>query len=500
MPDEKTGIRGFFSHALRPKKSRQVLRKKGFSASSTDLSRTTTLTNNDSYSSYNESIPPVPKLTPLAAHNAKYRHLHAQQDTQLGETRDHTAVIHAIGVQTFDTDSDADGFNGRDTRPPGESLIASLPDDLWMMIAAEYLSPADGAQLALASRTLYTRLYPYPWRNLNKEEYTDERSDFLVSQDKYYPHHLLCFPCGKFHRRIKEGNETIQPAKVINPLFDCPNARNNLRPPPRHRITHGRTIPFTFVQLATRPKRFKNPLYGIPDPLTLSRRWRRDGWSHQSRFLVHNNRLLMRVTSHTFAEAGLPPSSQRLLLYSREDYWPYFSACAHWRDGDLMSACKCALGHIPASRRTEGLQGLEHRAKDMVHSRVHDPNALTTLCGHCRPMRRCPDCPSEYLIEVKLTEDREPGVGSKPGRFRHAIVVTRWCDLGDGSSPRRSKEWAACNGDPGGEGYDSFKVLGKRAISGIFESAFTDETIPGQRIISMNPRGKRLGEEGNSWY
>jgi hypothetical protein len=61
-----------------------------------------------------------------------------------------------------------------------------------------------------------------------------------------------------------------------------------------------------------------------------------------------------------------------------------------------------------------------------------------------------------------------------------------------------SREWAACNGEL--EGYDSFKTLGKRAISGIFESAFTDETIPGQRIISMNPSGKRLGEKGNSWY
>ncbi|KAL4908256.1 hypothetical protein BDW74DRAFT_147145, partial [Aspergillus multicolor] len=490
MPEEKQGLRGLFSRALRPKKSRQVLRKQtsASTTASTALSTTTTLTNN-------EDVPPVPTLAPLAAHNEKYRHVHAQQDTQLGEALDHTTVIHAIGIQNFDTDSDTDNIYGRDTRPPGEPLIASLPDDLWMQIAG-HLTPADGARLAISSRTLYARLYPYPWRWLNEPEHTDERADFLVSQDRYYPHHLLCFPCGRFHLRTQEGRETLQPAKVLNPLFDCPNVQNNLRPPARHRITHGRTIPFTFVQLATRPYRFKSPIYGLSDPtLALSRRWRRDDWSHQSRFHVHNGRLLMRVTSQTFAEPGLPPSSQRMLLYSREDYWPYFSACAHWRDGDLMSAAKCALGHIPLSRRTEGLQGLEHRAKDMAHRRVHNPNAIATLCSHCRPMRRCPDCPSEYLIEVKLTEQREAGVQS---RFRHAIVVTRWCDLGDGSSPRLSKEWAACNGEL--EGYDSFQVLGRRAISGIFESAFTDETIPGQRIISMNPTGKRLGEEGNSWY
>jgi hypothetical protein len=493
MSEEKHGFRAFISHALRPKKSRQVLRKKNFSASSTDLSTTTTTTTLRTLTKDDE-VPPLPSLTPLQAHNAKYRSVHSQQDTQLGEALDHTAVIHAIGLQTFDTDSDADGFNIRDNRPPGEPLIALLPNDLWMSIA-DFLTPADAANLALASRTLYSRLGLLPWRFLSQPENTDDRADFLVSQDRYYPHHLLCFPCGRFHVRTKEGHETLQPANVLNPLFNCPNIRNNLRPPARHRITHGRTLPFTFVQLACRPARFKSPLFGIPDPTTLSRRWRRNDWSHQSRFLVHNGHLLMRVISSTFAEPGLPPSSQRLLLYSRDDYWPYFSACAHWRDGELMSVAKCALTHIPTTRRTEALQGLEHRAKDMYHGRAFNPNALASLCGHCQPMRRCPDCPSEYLVEVKLTEEREAGVKS---RFRHAIVVTRWCDLGNGTSPRLSREWAACNGEL--EGYDSFKTLGKRAISGIFESAFTDETIPGQRIISMNPSGKRLGEKGNSWY
>ncbi|KAF7586590.1 hypothetical protein BBP40_008635 [Aspergillus hancockii] len=238
------------------------------------------------------------------------------------------------------------------------------------------------------------------------------------------------------------------------------------------------------------------PKYGLP-PDSLSRRWRRDGWSHHTRYHLHQGRLLMRVVSTAFADPALTPSQQRLLLYSREDYWPYFSACAHWRDGELMNVCKCALSHIPVPRETAGLQGLEHRAKDMYHRRAHNPNALATLCGKCRPMRRCPECPSEYLVEVKITEDRS-SASSK--MFRHAIVVTRWCDLGDGRSPRLSREWAAVNGDEAGEGYDSFAVMGKRSISGIFEAAITDDTLPGQRIISMNPKGLKLGEAGNNWY
>lgn len=110
-------------------------------------------------------------------------------------------------------------------------------------------------------------------------------------------------------------------------------------------------------------------------------------------------------------------------------------------------------------------------------------------------MRRCPECPSEYLVEIKLTEDR---TDPRSLHFRHAIVVTRWCDLGDGKSPRLSKEWAACNGLL--EGYDSFQMLGKRSISGIFEASIADDTLPGQRIISMNPKGKKRGEDGTGWY
>ena len=107
-------------------------------------------------------------------------------------------------------------------------------------------------------------------------------------------------------------------------------------------------------------------------------------------------------------------------------------------------------------------------------------------------MRRCPNCPTEYLVQIKLVEDRTDPVKM----FKHAIVVTRWSDLGDGTSPR-SPQWAACNGEIE---YDSFKTLGKRAISGIFESHFTAEFIPGQRILSLNPKNERKGEAGHRWY
>ncbi|KAJ5570093.1 uncharacterized protein N7459_009523 [Penicillium hispanicum] len=479
-PGQKQGFRSFMSSALRPKKSRQTLRKG--SRSTTDLRLPA--------SPSNKELPPLPDLAPLQVHRQKYKQAHAQIDTQLGERRDYTAIIHSLGVlEPDDSYGPAELDNAH--RPPGEGDIAKLSRRLWAHIAS-YLNPADAASLAVASITLYRRLGPWYFMPLDAQQNYDYRMDFLARLDQALPHHLLCFPCGRFHRRTQEGRERLKPSHVVNPLFNCPEATNSLNPPPRHRITHGRMLPFTFVQLVLRAHRF-GPKYGL-SPDSIGRRWERDGWSHSSRFHIHEGHLLMRVTSQTFAEGGMPPSSQRILLFSRDDYWPYFSACAHWRDGELMPACKCALSHIPKPRATGGLQTVEHKVKDRWAGRRFDPNELVTLCGFCRPVRRCPECPTEYLIEVKLSEDR-----SSPGGmvFKQAIVVTRWTDLGDGTTPR-CPAWGAVNGQ--NANYDSFRHYAKRGIASIFEAAFTADTLPGQRVISMNPKRKKLGENGNDWY
>lgn len=120
-------------------------------------------------------------------------------------------------------------------------------------------------------------------------------------------------------------------------------------------------------------------------------------------------------------------------------------------------------------------------------------------------MRRCPKCPTEYLIEIKLVED--PNAQDRASTFKQAIVVTRWSDLGEGRVPWEG-EWAACNGLPQqddmgnekGAPYNSFKEIGPRAISGVFEGHFTAEAIPPQRILSLNPAGVEKGEEGHDWY
>jgi hypothetical protein len=206
--------------------------------------------------------------------------------------------------------------------------------------------------------------------------------------------------------------------------------------------------------------------------------------------MIHDGHLLMRIRSQVFAPPKLTETAERHLLYERDEYLPYFSVCAHWRDGELMRLCKCALSHIPEPPKSYARQLKEHPSLSRSAAR---PNYIVRMCDECRPARRCPDCPTEYLIEVNLTEDKTDPIN----RFKHALVVTRWSDLGDGTSPTASQEYCAVNGI--NADYDSFSHVGRRAVAGIFQSKMSG-SIPGQRMISLNPKNKKSGEDGHGWY
>jgi hypothetical protein len=409
------------------------------------------------------------------------------RNEQTGE--DHTDLIHGLAHRESNDSLDSlpKEYLARDTRPPGEPLIASLPSVLWEQITS-YLSACEAANLTFSSKTLLERLGPAPWLALEQPENHEEKIKFLLGMDRFLPDHLLCFFCAAYHLRTRRGNERLKATSIPNQLYVCPNFGKAGMTPPRIRLTRGHALPFTFVQLVLRAKKY-SPDYGLP-PEVLSKRYKdtESEWQHQTRYYIHKGHLLLRVVSRSFAEPDLPPSGLRHLLYSREDFTPYFSACAHWRDGELMDICKCALGHIPKHRQPITQQLTKG---PRIQFDLRNPNPIVTLCSVCRPMRRCPECPTEYLVELKLSEDKnDPLV-----RFKQSIVVTRWSDLGDGSSPS-SPEWAAVSGE---QAYDSFARIGRRGVSGIFESQ-SGVTMPGQRLLSLNPKMEKLGEEGHRWY
>ena len=411
-------------------------------------------------------------------------------DKQTGERKDHTLMLHSlVHSESFD-EADEVHRESLDTRPPGDDMIASVPQDIWMLIA-DYLTPAETANLAFSGKAFADYLADRAWNALDQPENYQYRTKFLLPMDQYLPNHLFCFPCAKYHLRTQKGREVLKTTSTPNPVFNCPNANSNLLPQPRTRLTPGRMIPFPFIQLAMRRHRYGRD-YGI-DPDLMGRLWKQGDWTHASRFQIINNHMYLRCVSTTFAMPNMTPAGLRMLLYSREDYTPYFSICAHWQDGELMKVCKCAISHIPERRFDGGVEGLGNRVKDRWHGNKYNPLEMVTLCSRCQPMRRCPECPTEYLVEIRLAED------TTDNTFKRAISVTRWSDLGDGISPL-SPEWAACNGLSPPGSYDSFAMTGKRAISGTFEAKSTEEHIPTARMLNLNPKMRKEGEEGDGWY
>jgi hypothetical protein len=376
-----------------------------------------------------------------------------------------------------------------------ERMIDALPDEIWQRVTS-FLNAADAAHLAMTSKTLHRKLGPGVLQLLNLPENRHDKLAFLRHMDYWLPRHLLCFPCGQYHLRLKPGKESLKLDYVGNPLFACPSVKSTVLP--RMRLSHARELPYAYVQLVLR--RSHSKVHGVEQE-SLARRWRHaeSGWSFRSRYLEHDNRLLMRVVS----TKSVPPAStltktvERHILYDREEYIPYFSVCAHWRDGDLMDMCKCAMSHVPAPPESY-YQQLKKAPK--IHRGLAHPQFIVRGCDWCRPARRCPECPTEYLVEIQMVEDSKDE--ARP--FKHNIVVTRWSDLGDGSSPYTSPEWTAVNGiavpeEQNGHNYESFSHVGRRAVSGIFESRISG-SIPGQRMLSLNPKNKKLGEEGHGWY
>lgn len=249
----------------------------------------------------------------------------------------------------------------------------------------------------------------------------------------------------------------------------------------------------------------------------------------------------MRLSSSCPADPNLTASEQRLLLFSRTDYTPYFSVCAHWADGALIPLAKCALSHVPGPGVGIKEQMRQNPGKTPEWG-LRKADLMPRGCEECRCLRRCAECPTEYLVEVKMVEDRGGGViggarrkssvttttetrrgsagvpaaGSGKSGFRHALCVTRWSDLGDGRAPSLSREWRAINGElvgsgtahfkgfgRGGEGlstaqgskgeeeeeegkgYDSFAAIGNATLCSHFEAAISNGA-PNQRVKSLS--------------
>lgn len=468
------------ARALKPKSSSQIIRKdqdEEPQSGRSDVARVATNTSTKSRL-LGKTMSAPPSSTQALS-------------TQTGERRDYTTMLHSLThTGSLDSLESQTGIVAVTPRVPfAKSPCGSLPRNIWLRIVA-FLPVADAASLAFSTSKFRSLVGDSAWQELSLPSNRQSKLDFLLLIDSSLPEHVLCCSCVVFHRRTSPGDERLRPLQVINRVYDCPLLLTTAGAPPRARLTPGYALSFSLVQLAQRARSY-SPAHGIPLG-ALNKRYaclEVSTWQHNLAFHFHKDHLLFRLTSSIFASPDLPPSAQRNLLYSREDYTPYFSVCPHWRDGVLMDVCKCVLSHIPVPARSITQQ---LRERPGFSTALAKTSGIVSLCAFCRLLRRCPCCPTEYLVEAKLVEDRS----DKLARFKHAIVVTRWSDLGDG---RRidGPEWSALTG--ANAAYDSMATIGRRAISGVFESRNGD-LIPGQGLLSLNPSNARRGEDGDEWY
>jgi hypothetical protein len=410
---------------------------------------------------------------------------------------DFTDMLHGLAATNFDVQA----VNSHEHVGENDSAIValrcrlmaqliSLPDQVWCLIAS-YLDLADRASLAMACNLTFAKLSRDAFSAFRPLESKQEKLKFLSRLDMSLPFHLLCFHCGIYHKRVQAGNETLKANFVTHPVFICPLVRTTVLP--RTRLAHGRELPYVFVQLAVRAARF-GPHYGISVG-SLERRWRdpESDWTHQTRYYVHKGHLLLRVRSQVWARSGLTPSEMRQLLFERYEYTPYFSVCKHWRDGELTPVCKCVLSHVPGPP-PRAIQKIKSASSTALRPPpMHSATSSTRQCSFCAPARRCPECPSEYVVKLIRAEDKYDSVE----RFKFMLIVIRWCDLGDGSGPLSSTEWASINGLVAG--YPSLEKIKNRALMGTFESAVTG-VPPRNRLLSLNPKNIKKGEAGTDWY
>lgn len=297
------------------------------------------------------------------------------------------------------------------------SMLAALPTEILVHITW-YLDEYSAASLAYCNSNLSRRLGPEVYPELNHEENRDGKLKFLSAMDVKLPGHLFCYECVKYH--ILERTHSKRYTALRIPVA-CPRPYRL----PSVRLTFDRQLRFPLVQAIMRADRY-GPEYGLPVK-RLKTNWTSqvgvwtcaDEWTHKMDCLIERGHLLLKVTSSCFVEPDLTPSQQRMLLSSRDDYSANFSTCPHWTHGNaLLKMARCAVKHIPSGRTV----------------------APVSQCPACRPLRKCTECPTEYLVEAKVKEDK-----SHTAKFRHALIVTRWSDLGDGTSPDTSPEWYACS-------------------------------------------------------
>lgn len=286
---------------------------------------------------------------------------------------------------------------------PEPNIFNKLPPELWLDII-EFLSPASAASLTYTYRWMYNQYGERPCSILKLPGHEQDKLELLSYLDADLPKHRLCHPCAIFHRRksLRAEQKEVK-ANYRGCWIGCERRAGQTK------LGTGYSLTWPSIRSVMRACRF-GPEYGMPLDV-LARVWENDdGWKHRAEPSIVNGRLLMKVQS------ALPVDWATESIFKNR----ISDIMRHSWLGCLQEMVKCALRHIRSDE--------SYTIGDCL----------------CKGLRRCPKCPTEYMIETKRTSNISGDMrqSMEARGVQHVLIVTKWMDYGEGKSPL-SPEWQA---------------------------------------------------------
>ncbi|KAH7070698.1 hypothetical protein BKA63DRAFT_579401 [Paraphoma chrysanthemicola] len=253
------------------------------------------------------------------------------------------------------------------------SRLEALPRDLLRQVWT-ILPLSDLATLSTTSRTLRRNIsWSYDVPNLlNQQGNEIERARFLVNCfDELRPKHIICFGCGRYHRRKmldkinKKGQRTIAES--------C-NQHNDKIDPNLVFWSHLRNASWVKIHETARSLRYSdqhgsNSLNFISDETNLYK------WWYDVSAILRDDRLLLCERWYRLVTDEILADPKKVSIQGQGEFCPHVNE--HYKLHHLEDHMRQALRHIVGSKHI-------------------DPRGITWK------RHRCPSCPTEIVIEIEL--------------------------------------------------------------------------------------------------
>ena len=287
--------------------------------------------------------------------------------------------------------------------------LSGLPTEIVQMIA-QYVSPVDAASLAFCSRTLVYLLGRRQW------DFSDStvRSQFLARLERDYPALFYCESCSILHPRDAIG----PPGPAFQPEISLRRHTDKNEPPslslwrsvdvhPMHSL-----YDFNFMHLQLAMKRYHHgPEHGIP---TESLAYTEVRW-----FEERSVTTLLSVEARACCDQTKPSP-----MCLRIQNWALVGGGASRSAEDFLSKIGFIWICTHLSVRDANISQFVRSELDVYAYYYAEDGGRPPSGNDDNIFFKCRMCAIDYRLQVRRCGDEGP-----------ALVITKWLDLGAGSTP-----------------------------------------------------------------